>query len=186
MKEKTTAKDMWESAGYAGLALGLVSTAYMFVNSTLGTSGLSVGTIALIQTPLWIAKFVGCILLMKFFMKKYHAAHSELTHKDVCKMGVATALLSAFLYAAIQFVMMAYIQADLYAAQYELIMQQYSSSMDLNTKNMMEKFIDMLPQISFVSNLIYCFAYGSILAAILARNIAGSNDPFADYKPDEQ
>jgi hypothetical protein len=185
MKEKTTAKDMWESAGYAGLALGLVSAAYMVTNSYLGTSGLSVGTIALIQMPLWIAKFVGCILLMKFFMKKFHAAHPNLTNKDVRKMGAATALLSAFLYSAIQFVFIAYIQADLYAEQYEVILQQYSSGMDLNTMNMMKKFVDMLPQISFFSSLLYCFAYGSILASILSRNIVG-NDPFADFKPEEQ
>ena len=185
MKEKTTAKDMWESAGYAGLALGLVSAAYMILNSYLGASGLSAGTIALIQMPLWIAKFVGCILLMKFFMKKFHAAHPNSANRDVRRMGVATALLSAFLFAAIQYIFMAYIQADLYASQYELILQQYSSGMDLNTMNMMEKFVDMLPQISFFSSLLYCFAYGSIIAAILSRNIAG-NDPFADFKPDEQ
>ena len=185
MKEKTTAKDMWESAGYAGLALGLVSSAYMIINSYLGASGLSAGTIALIQMPLWIAKFVGCILLMKFFMKKFHAAHPNSANRDVRRMGVATALLSAFLFAAIQYIFMAYIQADLYASQYELILQQYSSGMDLNTMNMMEKFVDMLPQISFFSSLLYCFAYGSIIAAILSRNIAG-NDPFADFKPDEQ
>ena len=185
MKEKTTAKDMWESAGYAGLALGLVSAAYMIINSYLGASGLSAGTIALIQMPLWIAKFVGCILLMKFFMKKFHAAHPNSANRNVRRMGVATALLSAFLFAAIQYIFMAYIQADLYASQYELILQQYSSGMDLNTMNMMEKFVDMLPQISFFSSLLYCFAYGSIIAAILSRNIAG-NDPFADFKPDEQ
>ena len=185
MKEKTTAKDMWESAGYAGLALGLVSAAYMIINSYLGASGLPAGTIALIQMPLWIAKFVGCILLMKFFMKKFHAAHPNSANRDVRRMGVATALLSAFLFAAIQYIFMAYIQADLYASQYELILQQYSSGMDLNTMNMMEKFVDMLPQISFFSSLLYCFAYGSIIAAILSRNIAG-NDPFADFKPDEQ
>ena len=185
MKEKTTAKDMWESAGYAGLALGLISAAYMIINSYLGASGLSAGTIALIQMPLWIAKFVGCILLMKFFMKKFHAAHPNSANRDVRRMGVATALLSAFLFAAIQYIFMAYIQADLYAEQYEVILQQYSSGMDLNTMNMMEKFVDMLPQISFFSSLLYCFAYGSIIAAILSRNIAGNN-PFADFKPDEQ
>ena len=185
MKEKTTAKDMWESAGYAGLALGLISAAYMIINSYLGASGLSAGTIALIQMPLWIAKFVGCILLMKFFMKKFHAAHPNSANRDVRRMGVATALLSAFLFAAIQYIFMAYIQADLYAEQYEVILQQYSSGMDLNTMNMMEKFVDMLPQISFFSSLLYCFAYGSIIAAILSRNIAG-NDPFADFKPEEQ
>ncbi|MBR4978831.1 MAG: DUF4199 domain-containing protein [Bacteroidales bacterium] len=185
MKEKTMAKDMWEAAGYAGLALGLVSAAYMLVNSALATSGLSTGMNILIQTPLWIAKFIGCILLMKFFMKKFHTSNTDSTHKDVYKMGVATALLSSFLFSAIQFVFMTYVQADLYAEQYEIIMQQYSSGMDLNTMNMMENFIDLLPQISFFGNLLYCFAYGSVLAAILSRSIV-SNDPFADFKQDEQ
>jgi hypothetical protein len=64
-------------------------------------------------------------------------------------------------------------------------MQQYSSMMDSNSRNMMKKFIEILPQFQFVWNLLYCFVYGMVLSAILSRNIP-SQDPFADYKPDQQ
>ena len=49
----------------------------------------------------------------------------------------------------------------------------------------MDTYMENLPQITFISNLIYCFLYGMILSFILSRNIP-SKDPFADYKPEEQ
>lgn len=179
MKEKTLRKDLWESAGYAGLALGLVSIVYMYINKAVGLSGMSTGMMMLAVMLPWIAKFIGCILLMKFFMKKFFAAHPESTNKDTFRMGMATALLSAFFYSAIQFVDMVYINA----AQYETAMQQYSAEMDSNSRNMVKNFIEILPQFTFVWNLIYCFVYGTVLSAILSRNIP-SQDPFADYKPE--
>ncbi len=183
MTEKTLGKDSWESAGYAGLALGLVSIIYMYINKALGLSGMSAGMIMLVISPLWIAKFAGGIFLMRFFMKRFFAAHPEADNKDTFKMGTATALLSAFLYSAIQFIDMVYITPDLYAAQYEIAMQQYSSMMDSNSRNMMKDFIENLPQFQFAWNMLYCFVYGTILSAILSRNIP-SKDPFADYKPE--
>ena len=185
MTEKTLRKEMWEAAGYAGLALGLVSIIYMYINKAIGSSSMSPGTMVLITTPLWIAKFAGCIFLMKLFMKRFLSAHPQASNKDTFRMGTATALLSAFFYSAIMFVDMVYITPDLYAAQYEIAMQQYSSMMDSNSRNMMKKFIEMLPQFQFVWNLLYCFVYGMVLSAILSRNIP-SQDPFADYKPDQQ
>ena len=50
---------------------------------------------------------------------------------------------------------------------------------------LMETYMEKLPQITFFSNLIYCTAYGTVLSFILSRNIP-SRDPFADYKPDQQ
>ena len=183
MTEKTLRKDLWESAGYAGLALGLISIIYMYINKAIGASDMSTGTMVLATTPLWIAKFAGCIFLMKFFMKRFITTHPEANNKDSFRMGVATALLSAFFYSVIQFTDMVYISPDLYAAQYEIAMQQYSSMMDSNSRNMMKSFIENLPQFQFVWNLIYCFAFGTVLSAILSRNIPGQ-DPFADYKPE--
>ena len=61
MIEKTLRKDMWESAGYAGLALGLVSVIYMYINKAIGLSGMSAGTMVMAVMLPWIAKFVGCI-----------------------------------------------------------------------------------------------------------------------------
>ena len=102
MTEKTLRKEIWEAAGYAGLALGMVSVAYMYIGNILNTSGLSAGVVSLIGVPLWIAKFVGCILLMKFFMKKIHSAHPGISDKDLFRMGALTALLSAFFFSAVE------------------------------------------------------------------------------------
>ena len=140
MTEKTLRKEIWEAAGYAGLALGLVSVIYMYINNMLGTSGASAGVVALITVPLWIAKFVGCILLMKFFMKKFHSAHPGVSDKDLFRMGAVTALLSAFFFASLQFVDMAYLSAEFYAEQYEVILQQYSSIMDSNCTCILEQY----------------------------------------------
>ena len=185
MTEKTLKKDIWESAGYAGLALGLVSVVYMYISNTLGTSGASAGLITLIGLLLWIAKFVGCIYLMKFFMKKFHAAHTEATDKDIFRMGSATAFLSAFFFASLQFIDMSYLSTEFYATQYQTILQQYSSVMDSNSVSMMKNFMDELPQFTFIWTLLYCTAFGTVLSTILSRNLI-SKDPFADYKPDEQ
>ena len=49
----------------------------------------------------------------------------------------------------------------------------------------MDKMMGKMPQITFFSNLIYCFIFGTILSLILSRNIP-SKDPFAASRPDEQ
>ena len=53
---------------------------------------------------------------------------------------------------------------------------------DSNTLSVMEETLQNLPAITFVSNLIYCFLYGTILSAILSRSIP-QPDPFADIPP---
>jgi hypothetical protein len=64
-------------------------------------------------------------------------------------------------------------------------MQAAAPMMDSNSLKEIDKMSENLPQLTFFSNLIYCFIYGSILSGILSRNIP-SRDPFASYKPDEQ
>ena len=183
MTENTSRKDIWEAAGYAGLALGLASTIYMYIDNTLASSEISTGIATLGNLILWMAKFVGCIFLMKFFMKKFCTAHPEATKKEVYHMGVATALLSAFFFASMQYIDMSYISTEFYSAQYQLALQQYSSVMDSNSLNTMKEFIENVPIYTFVWTLIYCTAYGAVLSSILSRNIT-EKDPFADYKPE--
>ena len=185
MKEKTLTKNLWESAMHAGLALRLTAAAYLYLTTALSQTGISQVAVLALTVLLWIVKFIGCILLMKVFMKKFSSANPDATNKDTFKMGVATALLSAFIYSSFVFLDMSLIHADIYKVQYEMILQEYSSHMDMNSIAMMKKFIEKLPQFAFVGNLLYCFAYGSALAGILSQNIP-SKDPFADYKPDEQ
>jgi hypothetical protein len=186
MEQNVLRKRLWNTASIAGLALGGVSILYLvwsqlIINGNVHTEPTT--TIKVFSILVWALKLVGCVLLMKFFMKRFFAAHPEANNKDTFRMGTVTALLSAFFYSAIMFIDMVYITPDLYTAQYEMAMQQYSSMMDSNSRSMMKNFIEILPQFQFVWTLLYCFVYGMILSAVLSRNIPGT-DPFADYKPE--
>ena len=178
-------KTMWHNAGIAGLALGGVSTVYMFGTQLMTQAGMSGFLLMAFNTLLWIAKFGGCIWLMMYFMKKFAAENTEVENSDTFKFGMASALLSALIFSAASFANVAFISADMFAEQFDTMLQQLAPMMDSNSLASMDKIIGSLPQITFFSNLIYCFIFGTVLSAILSRNIP-SKDPFADYKPDEQ
>ena len=177
-------KNLWNSAAKAGMVLGLVSSAYLFINQWVTSMGVPV-LAGLLSFVLWAVKFGGCIWLMMFFMKKFAAENNAADNSTTFRFGVATALLSALVYAAFSFANMAYFSTDLIAENMDAVMQAYSQFMDSNTMSQMEKTMTKLPQITFFGNLIYCFIFGTILSAILSRNIP-SRDPFASNRPDEQ
>ena len=57
------------------------------------------------------------------------------------------------------------------------VLSQYAGMLDTNTMNSVEQMMGKLPAITFFSNLIYCFLYGTVLSAILSSNIPSKN-PF--------
>ena len=174
---------MWNTAAKAGLALGLISTAYMFLTQLMaGTSGFMM---TILGFALWAAKFGGCIWLMSYIMKNFVAEHPKVDNKGTFHLGMATAFLSALVYSAAAFANLAFINNEQLAEEVNLLMQQMGSTIDSNTMSLMERYMENLPQITFFSNLIYCTAFGTVLSFILSRNIP-SRDPFADYKPDQQ
>lgn len=190
---------MWQTASKAGLILGLISTAYMFATQidfqslfiSMGVSedeahtGIWKFIPSVIGLILWTAKFAGCIWVMMFFMKKFSAENPEADNRVTFRLGMTMALLSGLLYSGATFADVAYIHADVYSAQIAEAMQSMRPMMDSNTMSMMDTYMENLPQITFFTNLIYCFVFGTVLSRILSRNIP-SKDPFADYKPSEQ
>ena len=178
-------KSMWNIAGKAGLVLGTISAAYMFLTILFEKTDISAFIASLITFVLWGAKFAGCIWVMRTAMKSFAATDESISNQDTFKMGMVTALLSAFVFASISYVNVAFISADMYTEQMDALMQQMASMMDSNTMGVMDKYMQSLPEITFISNLIYCFLYGTVLSAILSRSIP-SRDPFADYKPLDQ
>lgn len=179
--EQNLRKAMWNSASKAGLILGLISTVYLFVNQFLGNLSGFMATAAIMA--LWAAKFAGCVWLMRFFMKRFMEENGADT-KAAFRFGMAASLLSAFFFAVISFANVAYISADFYAEQMDTLVQQMAPMMDSNTSASMEKMISRMPQFTFISNLIYCFLYGTVLSLILSKNME-QKDIFADYKPEE-
>lgn len=185
MEQNLIRKNMWNGAAKAGLALGAVSSAYLFINQFIGTAGLPAFVTTLVNGIFWVAKFGGCIWLMAFFMKKFAQENPQADNSTTMKFGTASALLSALVYAAVTFANVSFISADLFAEQFDIVMQQMAPMMDSNTMDAVDGMMEMMPEITFFSNLIYCFIYGALLSVILSRNIP-SKDPFANYKPDEQ
>ena len=178
-------KTLWNYAGTAGLGMGLISTASMFAGQYLSTLSLSGFLTVLIGLILWALETGGCIWLMWIFMKKFAAACESADNSATFRMGMATAFLSALVYSAASFANLAFISVDFYTEQYQTLMQQMAPMMDSNSKDMLAKMLDYMPQITFFSNLIYCFFFGTIVSAALSRGIP-SRDPFADYRQDEQ
>ena len=178
-------KTLWNYAGTAGLGMGLISTASMFTGQYLSTLSLSGFLTVLIGLILWALETGGCIWLMWIFMKRFAAACPSADNRATFRMGMATAFLSALVYSAASFANIAFISVDFYTEQYQILMQQMAPVMDSNSKDMLAKMQDYLPQITFFSNLTYCFMFGTIVSAVLSRGIP-SRDPFADYRQDEQ
>ena len=185
MEQNVIQKNMWNTAGKAGLFLGLASTAFLFISQSLGQIELPSFVNSIISFVLWSAKFVGCIWIMKFFMKGFVSENESASNADTFRLGMMMAILSALVYSAFAFANVAFISPELFEGQMDAVMQQMAPMMDSNTQSIMEKYMENLPQITFISNLIYCFVYGMILSFILSRNIP-SKDPFAEYKPEEK
>lgn len=182
----TDKKSLWDNAGKAGLVLGALCVAYIAVTSfsaKLGTDSKMVAMlISLLNTCLWIAKFVGCIVLMKYFMKKYAASDKQITNADTFRFGSATALLSGLIYSAFYLAWVLFIQPDSFQAAFDMIIQ--NSGLDPDMFSELENMLPKMPLISFFSNLLYCWLFGTVVSAIFSRNIPSRN-PF-ENNIDEQ
>ena len=184
MEQKALRKTLWEDAGKAGLALGAVSAAYLFIVQFLAEVQLHAIVRMVADVSLWCAKFAGCIWLMMYFMKKFAKENPSVQNGTTFRFGMAASVLSALVYAAASFANSAFISADMIAESTRVLMEQMAPMMDSNSLNQMEDLMAKLPQLTFFSNLFYCVIYGSILSFILSRNIP-NKDPFAEDKSAE-
>ena len=118
-------------------------------------------------------------------MTKFAHENRDADKKQIFKMGVAAALLSALVYSGIYLANMQYISADYYNQIIDTCVQEMSANLDSNSMTSLNKLLPMLPQILFFSNFVYCFLFGTILSAILSRKVV-AQDPFNEFKSDEQ
>ena len=180
-------KTLWDSAGKAGLVLGMVCVAYLAITS-LSSKLVSDSTalamlISLFNTCLWIAKFVGCILLLKLFMKKFAASDKQINNSDTFRFGCATAFLSSLVYSASYLAWILFIQPDIFQESLDILMQ--NAALDSNSIAQIEEIMPKMPVLSFFWNLFYCWLFGTVVSAIFSKNIPSRN-PFANNNIDEQ
>ncbi len=170
-----------ESAGRAGLVLGGVSILYMLCTMLTGKlagngTGAAFLTTAL-NGVLWLVKFGACIYLMRYFMLRYSQADPSADNSRVFQFGTLTALLSALLYSAAYLAYTSFLAPDVFDEAFDMIRE--NPMMDANSLAAIEEMAPKMPTISFFVNLVYCWLFGTVLAAIFSRNIPPQN-PFID------
>ena len=181
MEQNQIRRNILDLSAKAGLALGLLSAACVFIVQIIGQSELHAFILQILSTAFWILKISGSIWLMMFFMKTLAANDSNVSNKDTFRLGALSALLSALVFAAFSFANVAYIAPDLFNEQIDAAMQQMAPMLDSNSLSQIDNVMQNLPQLTFFGNLIYCFIYGVILSFILSRSIPSRN-PFAGHK----
>lgn len=180
MKENITTGILLNKAGIAGIVLGLVSTAYIFISTGIASITSPVLN-TLLTILLWTVKFVLCIWLMIFFMKRLAKSYGNVTNSTTFKFGTTVAACSALIFAAASLANVTIINPDLISRQMEAVVQILGSKADSNTLAALGDMEESMPEIVFFSNLFYCFLYGVVLSLILSRRIP-SNDPFANLE----
>lgn len=183
MKETVTGKIIWNKAASSALALAavpiLASVASRFISGAAGGGGSFLLTI--LTMLLWVTKVGVCIWLMAFFMKRLVSSYDEVTGRDTRRYGMAIALLSALLVAGYNLADMLLIHPGFWQEQFSGAFSQMSSMMDSNTREALQDMEGSMPAITFFTNLVYCFLYGTVLSAILSRSIP-PQDPFAGFR----
>lgn len=171
-------QSVWSVAAGPGLVLGAVSAIYLLASHLLGHIDANILRASL-SVLIWIAKFVGCILLLKLFMKRYVSTIQDADSSDSFKFGVVVALLSAFVFSAAYFAYAQFIAPDMFTEAFAAVQDAYSEYLDSAAIEELQNFLPDLPKWLFGVNLVYCFLYGTALSAILCRDIPSRN-PFAD------
>lgn len=174
-------KILWNDAGRGGLVLGGVSIGYFVINALLamlaskGGVGISIA-VNILDLLLWLFKFILCIYLVKHLMKKFADRNAEADNSDTFRFGVVLALLSALIYSAFYFAWSLYIQPDMFSSAVDILRD--NPMMDASAMEQFENMLPKMPTIGFFINFFWCFLFGTVLSAILSRNIPSTN-PFA-------
>lgn len=177
MEQSTIRSNRWNEAARYGLVFGAISSAYMFLGH-LQIQGI-------FGFLLWAAKFVGCIKLMKYAMRKFSTDNPSAVRSDIFKLGALIAVLSALVYSAVAVADMLYIFPEYYQTAYATMIEQAAQTLPAQQIEEMKAMLADIHQYTFIGNFIYCSLFGVVLSFILSRSIP-QQDPFRNYKPDEQ
>lgn len=165
-------KTLSSEGAKAGLIFGTVSGAYIFLAQMLQNLGQ---TGAIITYILSIAKLVGLIWLMRFYMTRLNEVYDEVDWKQTFCFGLYTAFFSALITAACAYMAYAYVYPTLAQQSLEAVIQAYGNNIDSNTQNEMMKMIEHFPLISFFTYFIWCYIYGTMLSLFLAKRVSNNN-----------
>lgn len=177
MEQNTIRSNRWNEAARYGLIFGGISSAYIYMDRLLVLLGLTGTFGSLLSFVLWAAKFVGCIKLMKYAMRKFSQDNPSAERSDIFRLGRNIAVLSALVFSTFVVADIMYISTEYYQTAYTTIITEMSKTLPAQNVEEMKNMLVDLPKYTFIGNFIYCSLYGIVLSFILSRNIPSQN-PF--------
>jgi len=177
----TDNNSFWNLSAKAGFTLGGISILYLAftaLGTAIGSESAAVSVIfSVLNFILWTAKLFVCFFLLRGFMRLYSSQKAD-SSASVFKFGMSVAALSALVYSAAYLAYVLFVAPDTFSQVMDALLS--SPLYDSNTKAAMSELTPKLPAISFFSNFVWCFLYGTILSAFISRSIGGgsSSNPF--------
>ena len=159
---------LWNEAAKAGAFLGGTSVGCLALKELAGTTGNNfLMTAAAII--LWAVEFFGCILIMKEVMLSLRDRYEGVKMQDTYKLGRRAALLSGLLLASAQVLFI----LKMPEAEMNDFISQLTAALPAGAggREEVEGMMDKLPVITFISQWLYCFLYGTVLASVMSRYI---------------
>lgn len=178
MKETLEKNTLINTASVSGAILGVFTIVCTALSNVIAGAESPV-LASVLNIIIWLLKFVGCILIMRWAMKKFAGRYEGVRNRQVFILGMLSALFSAILVSAYSYIYMEFINPEQLKEAMDMVYQSMSGMMDSNTLEEMQSMESKMPAISFFSSLIYCFLYGTILSSILSGGIISDN-PFED------
>ena len=159
---------LWNEAAKAGAYFGAVSVGCLALKEWAGTSG-STFLIQAASIILWAVEFFGCILLMKNVMLSLRDRYEDVKMADTYRLGRRAALLSGLLLASAQVLFILKMPQE----QMDEFVNQMMTALPVGAagREEVEGMMDKLPVITFFSQWLYCFLYGTVLASVMSRYI---------------
>ena len=175
MEEKSK---FWNEAGKAGLVIAVVAIAYFVLNALLAKwhAGFISGLLSFV---LWAGKMALCIILMVKYLRTYAEAHDK-DRTRTFRYGMAVAACSALVYSAYFLFHVLVINPDMFAESFNNIAQMYSSMLTTEQMDSMLNMESSLPTVTFFVNLVWCWLFGTIVAAVASSRICNPDNPFVD------
>lgn len=190
MKKTLDNNTLWNEAAKAGAYFGAVSVGCLALKGWAGTSG-NTFLMTAAAVILWVVEFLGCILIMKNVMLQLRDRYEGVKIQDTYKLGRRAALLSGLLLASAQVLFI----LRMPEAEVSAFTDQLLSALPAGAagRDELEGMMDKLPTITFISQWIYCYLYGTVLSSVMSRYIFlqklfGGNFPPRedDTTPDDQ
>lgn len=176
-KEPLSTSHLLHRASIAGILLGAISTVSILLALAINFMESSFIKNALVWI-VWFAQIAGCIWTMRYCMLRLVRDYANVTNNQTLLFGIITAGLSALICAAAEMANILYITPESIDEAQKILQATMTASISKNNTEALQSISENLVTISFWSQLIYCFVYGTVLSLILSKNIPSRN-PFA-------